>query len=185
MIRCSESFCPYGHSQSLAHLTPPTTAVRPRTRRCSTPGQGRGPSSSARGCLPRERATRSCLWNVAGFPCCAPGSAGPSTFNGTRITSSRKASWIIPISLDRGPSVGEKRTDTGCRHRLPAPPHDGGRRVNTAMLPGSRPSSLARGHGPRRLDGACGFTQCHQTRPGRTLSGSTRTWGTLGAIQRR
>ena len=46
-----------------------------------------------------EQPTPSRPLSEAGFPSCAPGNAGPSTFNGVRITSSRKGSWIITISL--------------------------------------------------------------------------------------
>jgi hypothetical protein len=40
--------------------------------------------------------------------------AGPSTFNVVRITSSLNGSWIVTISLDRGPCPGEKWSDTKC-----------------------------------------------------------------------
>ena len=71
------------------------TAASLRVLRCSTPGPGPGQSSSASGCLPLVQAMPSRRLSEVGFQSCAPGNAGPSTFNGVRITSSPKGSWII------------------------------------------------------------------------------------------
>ena len=73
------------------------TAARPPIRRGFSHGPGPVPSWSASGCLPRERTTHSRLLSEAVYRSCAPGNAEPSTFYGSRITSSQRGFWIVTI----------------------------------------------------------------------------------------
>ena len=58
-----------------------------------------------------------------GFHSCAPGKAGPSTLNGTQITSSLKGSWIITNSLSSDSWLwkNELTRVASSRKRLPSP----------------------------------------------------------------
>jgi len=72
---------------------------------------------------PLERPTPSRPLSESGTHDYAPGNAGPSTFNGLRIASSLKASWMIAISLelDHWPGINESSPVASPRKRLPSP----------------------------------------------------------------
>ncbi len=95
------------HFEVLVRSAPPTMAARPSIPRGSTPGPGHAPSSSASALCLAAAPTPLRPSSEAAFPSCAPGDAGPSIFDGARIISSPKGSWIITIRLDRDPCSDE------------------------------------------------------------------------------